>query len=625
MTIFADYCFMFQIGLLFSIMTYDQLNRSKSIFQNKYFIIAVIYITLFCIPLSILCYIIYPDWCWMYWIDSSSIPIWAPVLAFFLYYIFFIIGFWIGFLAEKKRRGRALTILFISLIYLIIFNNITYDRLFYVGTIEQYNSGNIPKISSLPIWFFIIFFTILFDIIALMIILYKLGKELDVPWSEHDQVLLDKRKRVVSLTKAEKDIKASILTSLAHWNGKKYIRELLEKRNNNVIIKPNFSGGGKDKEGTQTSLNVLSAVIEIVKEISPRVNIVVVESDSIFWDVDVLLKNSKYEKFFSEKNVKFLNLSKGKKTLHDFGGRMGVELVSKILFESHILIDMPVAKTHSFYKMTGAIKNLFGLLPAKHKLLRYHSKGFADNKGRIFIDIYRNFPPDLVILDGVVSCEGNGPYGIPKNTNFIITSDDAISTDIILAQIMGFHQKNIPYLNILYKEGLKCEVKLLGETIESIKPLSWKHAKAYGFIINVLKIWADNLKVRVLEHKNRRFVFIVFITLLFALIIEMINVFAIKWWIYSHSWTFTVIMIIWLLLGIILAFLNRIDKKQAAGPAFAIWGLIIETLNLLFFNIWAFTSFIALIGTYIVWIIFGFLIYFAQIVYLRLKGHKRRR
>jgi uncharacterized protein (DUF362 family) len=610
MTIFADYSFMFIVGMLYSLMNYDLIRRSGSIFKNKYFLYALVYQVVFMMPLAIISYVFYPDWCWMYYVEAKAVPIWGTILAYSLYYILYIAGYGIGYLAENKSRGSAMNILFLSIIFFGIFSIITYDRLFYVGTIGQYNSGTIPSIRELPLWYLTIMGGIGISMLALVILLYKMGKILDSPWGENDQTCLDDKRRVVSLAKVSGDVKASISESLDHWDGKDYIKKLLEERDYNVIIKPNFCGGGRDKEGTQTSLEVLSAAIDIIREISQKAKIMIVESDSIFWDVHVVLKKSKYQQLFNEKDVEFINLSKGKKTFHDFGGRMGGEIVPKLLLEPHVLVDIPVAKTHSFYVMSGAIKNLLGLVPAKHKFLRYHAKGFGDNQGRIFIDIYRSFMPDIVILDGVVSCEGNGPYGTPKRTNFILTSDDAISTDLILAQIIGLKEEKIPYLYAINKEGLKCDINLLGESIDAIKPAKWKRAKPIlGMVFNVLKIWRDNLKVRVLMEKRRRFIFIVLMTLLFAFVLEMINAFVVKWWIYSYPWTFVTIIIIWLILGILLASLNIKNKRWATGPVFALWGLIVESLNLLFFQEWYFTSEVGLIGTFIVWVLFGALFY----------------
>lgn len=134
----------------------------------------------------------------------------------------------------------------------------------------------------------------------------------------------------------------------------------------------------------------------------------------------------------------------------------------------------------------------------------------------------------------------------------------------------------------------------------------------FGLYTNMFKIWVDNFRARIPKEKNKRFIFILLLTLVFAFIIEASNALFIKWWYYTKEWTFGIIIIVWLLLGMILATLNITGKRKAAGPVFAIFGLTVESLNLLYFNSWAFTSSIGLIGTYIVWILFGFLIWSNQ-------------
>ena len=125
MTIFADYSFMFIVGLLYSLMNYDLIKRSGSVFKNKYFLYAIIFQTVFCMPLSILCYIVYPDWCLMYWVDSSLLPIWVPIIFYAIYYLFLMAGYWIGYSAENKSRGFAMNLLLLSIIYLVIFRLIS--------------------------------------------------------------------------------------------------------------------------------------------------------------------------------------------------------------------------------------------------------------------------------------------------------------------------------------------------------------------------------------------------------------------------------------------------------------------------------------------------------------------
>lgn len=482
---------MFIVGELFSWTVIPQILKGKKIFLNKYFFTLLIFQTLFCMPVSVYCYIVYPDWCWMYWIDSKRVPLYFVVLAFSFYYVSSVSGF------SLVKKTNNIKLLRISLIFLLVFTILTFKRLFYVGTIEQYQNNTLIPLIKIPSLFLIVSGGILIATSVMVTILYYFGKELDKKWDEEDQNKFNQKMRSVSLCKVKGEIKDAIINSLNNWDGINYIKNLLKEKENRVIIKPNFAGGIKDKPGTQTSPEVLSAIIDILREISPDVHIIIVESGSIYWwNLKPLLRKSRYEKLFREKNVEFINLSKTELVKHNFSGRMGIEDIPKILLEPHLLIDVPVAKTHAFYKMSGALKNLLGLTPHPYKLLRYHGKGFADYYGRIFIDIYRNFNPELVIVDGIVSIEAHGPIGTPKKTNFIITSDDAIITDMVLSEIMHYKKEEIPYLKILFKDGIKCDYKIVGDKIEEIKPESWRHTSPFtGLPVNILRIIYDHIKV----------------------------------------------------------------------------------------------------------------------------------
>lgn len=488
---------MFIVGALFSWVTFPQVHQSGTIFKNKYFATCLIFQTLFCMPLSIYCYIVYPDWCWMYWLDSKTIPFYFVILAFSFYYVFSISGFSLGFFLGEKEPSNSIRLLRASFFLLLIFIIFTFRRLFYIGTVSEFQNNALIPLMNITSLFLIVSGGILIALFVLITVLYYFGRELDLKWNEGDQNKLDKKMKVVSLYKVTGGIKEGIKNSLNNWDGINYIKNLLEERQNKVIIKPNFCGGGKDKIGTQTSPEVLSATIDILREINSNVQIKIVESGSIYWwNLTPLLKGSIYERLFNEKNVEFVNLSTQDTVKHNFGGRMGIEEIAKILLEPHLFIDIPVAKTHAFYKMSGALKNLLGLTPYPHKLLRYHGKGFADYFGRIFIDIYRNFTPDLIIVDGITSAEAHGPAGTPKETNFIITSPDAICADLVLAEIMHYKKEEIPYLKILFKDGMRCDYKIVGDKIEEIKPKYWKHTNVpVGLTVNILRLIFDHIKV----------------------------------------------------------------------------------------------------------------------------------
>ncbi len=142
---------------------------------------------------------------------------------------------------------------------------------------------------------------------------------------------------------------------------------------------------------------------------------------------------------------------------------------------------------------------MFGVLPAPFKLLHYHTKGFADTEGQVFLDIYRSFPSHIVVVDGTISYEGYAPVaGKPKETNFIITSNDALSADFALAEIIGFTIKDIAYLRAAISAGFNPSYILVGSKPQAVVSGTWKKPRwrTGGLALNLVSIFREHVRVR---------------------------------------------------------------------------------------------------------------------------------
>ena len=498
-TIPADYIMMFITGSLFSTFTFDNIIRCGRPFKNKYFLTLLIFQTLFCMPVALLCYHLYPDWCWMYWIEAGKLSFPVVSFAFLMYYFFSILGYLTGFIIERKKRGNGLRLVGLSLLLFLIFCLLNFKRLFFIGDMESFKNNSAKFLLTIPELSFIVFGGTAIALMVLILILLSFGKELDFKPDEKTVSSYMRFEKYVGISKVKGDILTAVKDSLNLWNGIEYLKKLLYEKPF-VIIKANLAGGGKERKGTQTSPEVLSAVIDLIKELKNDVKIYIAESPSIvWWNLEPLLEGSRIMNVIRDKKVEFLNLSKGEMVEQDFGGRLGIEKIHKKLLENPLILDLPVAKTHGFYKMSGALKNMFGILPAPMKLRRYHTKGFADTSGIVFIDIWRNFPPHIVIVDGTFSCEGDGPVtGKAKKTDFILSSNDAISADVVLCKIMGFKKpEKIPYLKSLFSLGFKPEPMVLGENPETLVKEKWKKPhllRSYSMLKNFLGILKEHLQ-----------------------------------------------------------------------------------------------------------------------------------
>ncbi len=94
------------------------------------------------------------------------------------------------------------------------------------------------------------------------------------------------------------------------------------------------------------------------------------------------------------------------------------------------------------------MKNLFGLLPERHKA-KYHpfmSEVLAD-----LAEFYKPF----CIIDGIMGMEGPGPSdGYKKELGVIIVGNNPVAADSVAARIMRFNPKRVPNLRYAEKKGL---------------------------------------------------------------------------------------------------------------------------------------------------------------------------
>jgi ferredoxin len=119
--------------------------------------------------------------------------------------------------------------------------------------------------------------------------------------------------------------------------------------------------------------------------------------------------------------------------------------LSSVLDECDYLVSVPKFKTHDLMILTGAIKNLFGLIPGTYKT-ELHKRFFKrDDFARILVDIYEETRPAFTLIDAVTAMEGDGPAtaGKLRNTGLLLAGSDCVALDSILALIMGIKPLDI--------------------------------------------------------------------------------------------------------------------------------------------------------------------------------------
>lgn len=182
-----------------------------------------------------------------------------------------------------------------------------------------------------------------------------------------------------------------------------------------------------------------------------------------------------YDTSFS--NVKF----KDAKTLDK------VDVINAVL-NAHMVINVAKLKTHVMMTYTGAVKNLYGVIPGLTKAAYHMKLQEPENFANHLIDICEFIKPDFSIIDGIHAMEGDGPNSGEKvEFGYILGSKNPYMLDLAASQMIGIEEDEIATLvnakrrNLIQPENSSVLIESEDEVLE----LDFFDFKAY---INSLEL-----------------------------------------------------------------------------------------------------------------------------------------
>jgi len=238
------------------------------------------------------------------------------------------------------------------------------------------------------------------------------------------------------------------------------------KPESKVLVKPNLLMAKEPGLGVTTHPEVVRSVIKILKQINCKVFLG--DGPSV-WGNEIENVNEVYEKsgmkkISQEEDVELVKFDKRR--------WRGNFPLTAWLDKCDYLVSVAKFKTHDLTILTGAIKNLFGLVTGTYKT-ELHKKYFnPDDFAKILVDIYAETKPTLTIVDGIVAMEGDGPAtsGKLRQSNLLIAGSDCVALDSVLALIMGLKPLDILTTKEAAKRGLGAadinSIDILGEQLE---------------------------------------------------------------------------------------------------------------------------------------------------------------
>jgi uncharacterized protein (DUF362 family) len=169
-------------------------------------------------------------------------------------------------------------------------------------------------------------------------------------------------------------------------------------------------------------------------------------------------------------------------------------VVSRAILDADVVINVPKFKTHIQTKITGAVKNMFGILVGAEKARVHLAAARPENFSEALVDIYQIRIPDLTIMDAVVGMEGNGPSS--NDLRFIgkiLAAQNGIAIDGLMAAMMGLSPNKVDTLRIAFQRGLgevdpaKMELKGTWSRLKKYKmPLAFVSEGWLGTAVNKL-------------------------------------------------------------------------------------------------------------------------------------------
>lgn len=145
----------------------------------------------------------------------------------------------------------------------------------------------------------------------------------------------------------------------------------------------------------------------------------------------------------------------------------------KPVLEVDKIISIPKLKTHMMTIYSGAVKNLFGIIPGSCKAechLRFED---VNDFAEVLVDICSFAKTTLTVMDAIVSMEGYGPTNShPKQVGLVISGANPYELDVVATKIIGLEPKEVPTIRKSMASGLCSgnphDVNVLGKMIKNV-------------------------------------------------------------------------------------------------------------------------------------------------------------
>jgi len=291
------------------------------------------------------------------------------------------------------------------------------------------------------------------------------------------------------------------------------------KKAKNILIKPNLVA--LEPDYANTHVGAIEAIIEFIRELVDTPITIGEGAATAFYrglPTTKVFEDYNYPSLKKYKNVSLTCFDEDRKYIQSpilsIVGDAYLR-ITKRAEEFDYKISLAIPKTHNYAIATFGIKNMAGLVMRQDMAMIHGMKGGIEiDAPKTFLDklppgtvsmarkilpnwlinsLFKQYPayrksvkmihrnitefakrvwPDLVVLDGFVCMEGDGPInGRPVKLKTAIASTDPVKADGVAARLIGLKPEEIGYLFYLHEENIgDYSLKnLVGDDLDKIK------------------------------------------------------------------------------------------------------------------------------------------------------------
>ena len=219
-------------------------------------------------------------------------------------------------------------------------------------------------------------------------------------------------------------------------------------RGSRVFLKVNLLTGKEPSEAVTTHPAVVQALASLLLEAG----------------MEVTIGDSPGGPFLSGRMDRIYRITGMKKAAEMSGARLNQNLESgevvfpqafrlkrfdmmQAVLEADAVISLCKMKTHSMTQMTGAVKNVFGVMPGLTKAALHFRFPQLEDFAHAMVDICEKVNPIISVMDGIEAMEGPGPSaGAVNQAGVLLVSTCPHHLDLAAARWMGMDPNQAPLL-----------------------------------------------------------------------------------------------------------------------------------------------------------------------------------